>query len=177
MKDNKYAPYVLGPVLLLVWGLIFYKIYQAVYDGEETFVVPEYRTIPVYEERPQDDFYALLVDYKDPFLGKRFDYTTNGNRSSKTTTSRGNSNRPNRNTKIIQPIKKNTPKKPFPTVVFQGFQVMELDTVALLKVNNRFYPTARKGDAYQGIKVKAIYKDSICLEFESQVQTIIRKNR
>lgn len=177
MKDNKYAPYVLGPILLLVWGLIFYKIYQAVYGGEEVFVVPQYQAIPIYEEKPKEDAYALLLDYKDPFLGKRFHYTSKENTATRTTSSKGSNNRPRKNPKEPQSMVKNTPKNPFPTVIYQGFQVMDIDTVALLKVNKRFYPSAREGDAYQGVQVKAIYKDSIHVEFENQGKTIVRKNR
>lgn len=173
MKENKYAPYILGPVLLMVWGLVFYKIYQAVYGGEEHFDVPQFAALPIFETNQKDSSYALLIDYKDPFLGKRFNYTSNENSTSRTNVSRNTNSRPS-----IPPVKtivQNRPKKPFPTLVYQGFQIMESDTVALLKINNRFYPIARKGDVFQDVQVKGIYKDSIQVQFENQKKTFLKK--
>lgn len=170
MKNNKYVPYILGPVLLMVWGLVFYKIYQAVYSGEATFDVPKYDNLPVFEEKQEENNYALLVDYKDPFLGKRFNYSSNENTRPRTT-----NNRPKANITAAKPVVKNVIQKPFPVVVYQGFQIMDADTVALLKINNRFYPVARKGNTFQGIQVKGIYKDSIQVQFENQQQAILKK--
>jgi len=172
MKDNKYAPYILGPILLMVWGLVFYKIYQAVYSEEATFDVPHYDKLPVFEDKQEEDSYALLVDYKDPFLGKRFSYSINENTPPRTTNS---NTRPRTNIVAPKPIVKKAIQKPFPPVVYQGFQIMDTDTVALLKINNRFYPVARKGDIFQGIQVTEIYKDSIQLQFENQRQTFLKK--
>ena len=49
----------------------YYKIYQAVYGTGETYAVPTFGALPVYETVQQDSGYTLLVDYVDPFLGKR----------------------------------------------------------------------------------------------------------
>jgi hypothetical protein len=174
MKNNKYAAYILGPILLMVWGLVFYKIYQAVYSGEETFDVPKYDSLPVFEEKQEENSYALLVDYKDPFLGKRFNYTSNENTSARAT-SRNTNNRPKTNIAAPKPVVKNIAQKPFPKVIYQGFQIMDADTVALVKINNRFYPIARKGNTFQGVRVNEIYKDSIQVQFENQQQTVLKK--
>jgi hypothetical protein len=172
MKDNKYAPYILGPILLMVWGLVFYKIYQAVYNEEEAFDVPQYENLPVFEDQQKEDSYTLLVDYKDPFLGKRFNYSSKENTRPRTTNSNA---RPKVKIVAPKPAVKKTIQKPFPTVVYQGFQIMNTDTVALLKINTRFYPVARKGDAFQGVQVNEIYKDSIQVQFENQQQTFLKK--
>lgn len=172
MKDNKYAPYILGPILLMVWGLVFYKIYQAVYNEEENFAVPQYDKLPVFEDKQEEDSYALLVDYKDPFLGKRFNYSSN----EKTRPRAINSNtRPKANIVAPKPVVKKGIQKPFPVVVYQGFQIMDTDTVALLKINNRFYPVARKSDVFQGVQVNEIYKDSIQVQFDNQQKTFLKR--
>jgi hypothetical protein len=175
MKDNKYAPYILGPILLMVWGLIFYKIYQAVYSGEENFDIPQYSTLPVFEEKQKDDTYVLLADYKDPFLGKRFNYASNENNRSREMASRNANSRPKTNSASSKPVVRTIASKPFPAFVYQGFQIMDADTVALVKINNRFYPVARKGNTIQGVEVKGIYKDSIQVQFENQQQTFLKK--
>jgi len=176
MKNNKYASYVLGPILLIVWGLVFYKIYHAVYGGEEVFDVPEYNNLPVFEEKQREKTYTLLVDYKDPFLGKKFNYTSNENSRTRTSNYRNTTNRPKKNISRPKPVVKITAQKTFPTVVYQGFQIMDADTVVLLKINKRFYPVARIGDSFQGVEVKHIYKDSIQVQFDNQQQTILKKH-
>lgn len=172
MKDNKYVPYILGPILLLIWGLIFYKIYQAVYGGVDDFEVPSYGALPVFEQVQKDSSYALLLDYKDPFLGQRFSYKNNT--PAKPTINRSISTRAsNTRRKTVSP----TPTVvaiPFPTVVYQGFQIMNRDTVALLKVNKRFYPIAHRGDVFDGVQVQGIYADSVQVRFEGRMQTILK---
>lgn len=170
MKNNKYAPYVLGPILLIVWGLVFYKIYQAVYGGGEVLNVPSFNTIPILEEQADEEGYVLLADYKDPFLGKHLKNT-----SSNVVSSRPRKRTvvavPNQTPKaVVQPVIKKT-SKAFPTILYQGFQVMDTDTIALLKINQRFYPAARRGEVLQGIELKAIFKDSIQLLYDGQNKT------
>lgn len=175
MKDNKYAPYVLGPILLLIWGLIFYKIYQAVYGNGEELEVPSYGALPVFETVQKDSGYALLMDYRDPFLGGRFQYK---NTSSNTTPPRTNT--PPR---VTNSRRKTTPSPaqpkttiPFPKVIYQGYQILEQDTIALLNINGKFYPTARKGAVLQGVEVVEIYRDSVQLGYRGGQQTFLRKN-
>lgn len=169
MKDNKYAPYVLGPMLLLVWGLVFYKIYQAVYGSETVYAIPNFEVLPVYETISQDSSYALLVDYVDPFLGR----TVDGQRRTPTIARQRSIGVP----RLVQhtaPTPKAVPLVPFPEVVYQGYQVLEGDTIALLKVNGRFYPMARLGDVYQGVTVQVIYGDSIGLSFGGEQQVFTK---
>ena len=173
MKDNKYAPYILGPILLLIWGIVFYKIYQAVYGTGDDFQVPNYEVLPTFEPISQDSSYVLLVDYRDPFLGKRFQYNNNSNAVTRTPEPTRATNTRRKApattlTKIIAPS--------FPTIVYQGYQIMTADTIALLKINGRFYPVARKGDVFQGVQIKEIHKDSLQLEFKGQLRYFL-KNR
>lgn len=168
MKDNKYTPYILGPMLLLVWGLVFYKIYQAVYGTEVVYTIPNFGILPVYQTIPQDSNYVLLLNYADPFLGKAV---------GKQAPIRGGAQK--RSIEVARPVQRVVPpsKAPaasFPEVLYQGYQVLEGDTIALLKVNGRFYPMARLGGVYQGVTVQVIYGDSIGLYFEGQQQVFTR---
>ncbi|BDS14296.1 hypothetical protein [Aureispira anguillae] len=176
MKDNKYAPYILGVMVLVVWGLVFYKIYQAVYGTEDDFVPPKFDAPLVLEDRQQEDSYTLLLDYKDPFLGKHFKLSQ---RNGSTVANGGRMNsRPRQPAKVVKktiPTAKTPPPKPFPTIVYQGFQVMESDTIALIKINNRFYPVARVGNSFQKVQVEKIYQDSIQLSYENQYKTFLKK--
>lgn len=173
MKDNKYAPYILGPILLIVWGLVFYKIYQAVYGNGEELDLPTYQPITTFSRPQQDSGYVLLVDYKDPFLGKKWA------RNNKTTTNVAPSTRPAtsrapRPTKPA-PVVTTTPNKPFPNIQYQAFQAMQGDTTAFLKIANKPFYTLRKGDEQEGILIQQIFKDSIQLVFDGRAKTFLRK--
>ncbi|MGH1338868.1 MAG: hypothetical protein ACRBFS_22320 [Aureispira sp.] len=171
MKNNKYAPYILGPIVLLVWGLVFYKIYQGVYGTTDHFDVPHFDALPVSRTTQKDSGYILLADYKDPFLGERFQYKNNSPSSAPIPLLRATNT--HRKTSISAPQKVTT--LPFPKVVYQGYQVLSTDTIALIKINGRFYPTARKGAVFQAVKVLEIYQDSIQMEFEGRPQTFLKK--
>lgn len=176
MKNNKYAPYILGPILLIVWGLIFYKIYQAVYGSEEPFTVPQYASIPVFEGPAKDSSFALLLDYKDPFFGKHFS-SSKRTKSSGQSTPRTSKPKQTKPKKITPAAPLPAPSKPFPPIRYQGFQIMETDTVAAIKINNRFIPIARINQVHQGVQVLGIYPDSIRLQFDGQQGTFARAVR
>ena len=66
MKNQK-AVYLLLPVVLIVWGAIFYKIYFGIKgnDLQRTFKVPE----KVVQEKSREiETYNLSLNYRDPFL-------------------------------------------------------------------------------------------------------------
>ena len=164
MKNNKYAPYILGPVLIVLWGLIFYKIYQQVYSDTDNFIVPDYEALPLSDPAEEDSSYALLLDYKDPFLGKKTGGQNYRKSQQKTTGTKRTSNKKQEKTKQNN----TTPPKPFPPITYQGLQIMQTDTCALLKIKSKFYPSVRRGQVYQGIRIAKIYKDSIELFYDGR---------
>lgn len=170
MKNNKYAPYILGPIVLLVWGLIFYKIYQAVYGGGAELPVPAYSQLSLYETTEQDSGYALLIDYRDPFLGNSLKGSRSSpERSARTTGPMSRRPAPKPFAANARPAEVSTLQPtPFPIVRYQGVQIMDRDTVALLKINNRFFPVVRRGEVLERVQVETITPDSIYLRFEGQ---------
>jgi len=178
MKGNKYTPYILGPVLILIWGTIFYKIYRVVYPSDNQMSMPSFQALPSYKSNLVDTGFALLLDYQDPFLDKRgnLKYSPRNNVSTKrhTFSSRKGKTKPtsNRNRVLVKP--QPNPIKPFPSIVFQGFQTSDGDTSALIRINNQFYAVAKAGQIYQGVLVEKIYKDSIRLRFEGQSKSFSR---
>ena len=66
MKNKKFTYYVLFPAVILVWGLIVYKI--VVKDGDYT-VTNEPSSIQKKEQsNVENDGYELFNNYPDPFL-------------------------------------------------------------------------------------------------------------
>lgn len=179
MKNNKYAPYILAPILVLVWGLIFYKIYQAVYGSEETPAVVPWQPLPTEPSADQSRSFSLLLDYRDPFLrdGSTARRTRSTRPSAAGTPAAANRSfqAPKKTPKAAAPV--TPPATPFPTVIYQGFQVLEQDTIAALKINGQFYPLVHRGERLQAIQVLEIQRDSIWLLFEGRRRGVAKFGR
>lgn len=67
---NKSVTYLLGAVVLLIWGLVFYRLFSAV--NEEDFSAPlsAYSGTKAVEKNTDSDSFELINDYRDPFLGQ-----------------------------------------------------------------------------------------------------------
>ena len=181
MSKNKYAQYILVPLLLIVWGTIFYKIYMAV-RGESEVMPAVPRFMPVVNDSIPVDNYALLADYKDHFLGKK--WAIGGTRSAQSTSrnysATTNTPRPDsRNNGRPTPPKKDPPKeepkeKPLPEVLYQGWLTKDADTVVLIKINQQYYPNARAGETRQHVRIESVFKDSLQLSYEGRFWTVLK---
>lgn len=189
-KNNPKLLYILAPLVLAIWGTIFYQIYIAVKG--EAYTPPN---IPnnLYEDattETEQESYALLLDYKDPFFGKDVKQANHRTRSTPNTSSsynnpyntgiqnnqagRFNQPKPSQAKTTTQDKSPRTRLPNFPTIVYQGQQVMNGDTVALLKINKRYYPNARSGDMLGQVQIEAIFRDSLHVNFRGQAATILR---
>ena len=67
---NKSVTYLLIGVVLFIWGLVFYRFFNATQE-EETFT-PSGHSIALKREKVSiaSDTFELILDYRDPFLGK-----------------------------------------------------------------------------------------------------------
>lgn len=68
--ENKKKTYLLLVVVLIVWGLIAYKIYNAVNPSTPKIVVSN--TVSRFKpyQLTKNDSFSIQADYRDPFLGK-----------------------------------------------------------------------------------------------------------
>jgi len=190
MKNNKYAPYILGPIVLVIWGTIFYKIYQAIY-GEEDLAIPTITQTFTPKDSSTTSQYQLLLNYKDPFTGKVHtsipkntasyqsrpsNNQNNYNVSQPKTTSNPSNNarkRPASQEKTTTPPPK-TASIPLPTIKYQGFQSINGDTVALLRIDGRYFPNARLGEELRGCTINKITPDALHITFDS-TRTVVRR--
>ena len=67
---NKSVTYLLGAVVLLIWGLVFYRFFSAVNEDDLPIPVSAYSTSKVSKSNVEADSFELISDYRDPFLGK-----------------------------------------------------------------------------------------------------------
>jgi hypothetical protein len=68
MKNKKTA-WILLPVVLGIWGMIGWKIYEATHDAGDHSSGNESDVIAALDSLPVSDTYTLILNYRDPFLG------------------------------------------------------------------------------------------------------------
>jgi hypothetical protein len=67
MKNKKLA-YILLPVVLLVWGIVGYKLYVKFF-GEEDAIVASTEIVSEDKANAITDHFEIANNYRDPFLG------------------------------------------------------------------------------------------------------------
>ena len=66
---NKNTMYVLLVCVLIIWGLIFYRVFAGISsDDTSSFVLPPKQSLQTITQKEEDKF-ILLANYRDPFLG------------------------------------------------------------------------------------------------------------
>lgn len=69
MLKNKKALYVLLPLVLLIWGIIFYRVFSAIAPAEP-MPVESFQIGSVLQGAGSSDTFSIKNDYRDPFLAK-----------------------------------------------------------------------------------------------------------
>lgn len=67
MKNKKLA-YILLPVVLLVWGIVGYKLYVKFF-GEEDAIITNTEIVSEDKANAITDHFEIANNYRDPFLG------------------------------------------------------------------------------------------------------------
>ena len=149
MLKNKKFTYVLLVLVLIIWGVIFYKVYSN-FGGKKQFekILPQ---VIITDEKGQNDsIFTLVLDYPDPFLkGIGLPDHTSLNSLSKSSTIKQN------------PV--------WPQIEYRGLLSIsnKKESTGLLKVQN-LDCLVKSGKVYSGVKIRSITKDSIFLEYLKQ---------
>ncbi len=156
--QNKKALYLLIPAVIIIWGIIAYKIIIGL-NSDDNIMPADFSTKQTNKVRQEtSNNYTLIASYRDPFLG-----------IVQKTTSVINHDTIKRN--IIKPIQKT--EILFPNIVFFGCikNKMSNKEFAIIKVDGK-ERTMGIGESEQGIEIKKIYKDSIVISFNNVLKTI-----
>jgi len=172
---NKRLLYVLLPAVILIWGLIFQRIWMATRTGEDAqgtaFVAPslaEQRLAPLSVP-------PLLLTYADPFSGQGQDPELR-QRTVVTTTTLS----PKRESALTLNLPVAVPTEPISPVVWP--QVRYLGSISNAGANNRIALLSinqhevmvKVGRVEQQIKVTKIFRDSVEVFFQGQRKTFGR---
>lgn len=167
--DNKKTKYLLGILLIIIWGLVCYRIYQRVQPNRDA-IIYQPSTIANASDAPLLDSFELLLDYRDPFFKTTARRT---HRSPKLTESPKVSN--NTSKKRAAPKKKSKPKPiEFPPISYKGtVQVKNKKAVALLSINQQMV-NLQEGEKFEEVVLQKIYTDSIRISFQKEIRTILK---
>ncbi len=156
IKNNKKTLYVLIPAVLMVWGLIGYRLVGAL--GEEELNVPEQILAPRIVKVDRDtNRYVLNLDYPNPFKAEQRNKTV---KTSKPGTVNKSKAKVNKVTVRKAPVR-------WPSIIYQGEISREGQALCLLSINSKIQ-FVEPGEEINGLKLLAAYPDSVYLEFQKE---------
>lgn len=161
---NKQLIYILIPLVLIIWGLIIYKIINHVNHGKDNSM----DTLPftkVIRSSSNSDTLSLALYYRDPFLHGIIRPVSGSISSNDLLSNKGS----------LTIATKATVN--FPGTRYFGFVVnaKNKQKLGLLKIDNKDY-LAKEGDLIGGEKIAKLYTDSVIIIFNKTKKTFF-KNR
>lgn len=146
MLKNKKALYVLVPVVLIIWGMIGYRIYKGMSDDTPDFLVEQTNMQPIVEMLEPDTF-SIIAEYRDPFLGKIRSPKPRVNQTKK---------------KPVQVKKKPEPVLIWPSITYGGMIKNQKTNklIAMVKINGKDNLMA-VGNVVSEVRLVKVYPDSI----------------
>ncbi len=173
---NKKLQYILIPVVLLVWGLIIYRVvdFTKQDDPVEPQIVSNIQ--PKQNNGYAQDTFSLHANYHDPFL-KNVRYTRpiykNANTSNEKKEKKKVKTKPESNIALRRDILENIR---WPEIKYGGIvqNTQSGDKVGLIEVDKREF-LIRKNDSVQRIFIKDIYKDSVIVIYKEKHKTFVTK--
>jgi hypothetical protein len=160
MKNKKLA-YILLPAVILIWGAIFYRIFNAA-NGDEKSIAAEGPHKGAASERSYTDTFSIIANYRDPFLGKLLSVTSDHPKPA------------------IKQQKAPDPKPQpvalaWPALAYSGMIKNQRSSMqlAILHVNGQSH-NVKTGETIDGVQVVRIFKDSVEVAFQKE-KRIIRK--
>ncbi len=159
MQQKKKIIYILLPIVILVWGFVFYQLYGYFFSKPD-YTKTEEKTIINIDEIKKDTF-SIVADYRDPFLSNNMVQTginlvvnkTNGSSKTKKNTSLTVLKWP-----LIQfkgMIKNNNSEKRVAIVIVDGKEQI-----------------VKEGTTLNELKVIKIEKETITVSFQKEQKTI-----
>lgn len=151
---NKKLTYLLVPLVILIWGALFIKIYLNFHQKNVALqsIGPE---IPVLKTSQTDSVFTLVLDYPDPFLKEVESISYQSDPFSlKGANSKSGIN--------------------WPGIEYMGFlSKNKSECTGLLRFGDSNL-LVKQGHIYSGLKVLAITRDSINVEFKKETKWLTR---
>jgi hypothetical protein len=163
---NKKLLYILIPIVLLVWGVIIYRIFNVV-NGSGSNEVRKSAFVENTVNENLIDTFSIHPNYRDPFISKRAKKTTSENKIISTVT------KPDLIKKVSNVVVPLSDK--WPSLVYNGLIKNEKSNkqLALVLINGQSN-ILQLGNVSEGVELTKIFRDSIEVKFNSE-KRFIRK--
>lgn len=164
---NKKATYLLVFSVIVIWGIIIYRIFSHVYGTDAPNVAPVALSVDSTFTFV-DSSYKLKLNYKDPFLKGGYVPVSNSNKTVNNNSKPGIRRRINQS---AQPTVKQTVV--WPEIQFSGIILNDKSTeeLGLVNINNASY-LFREGESRKEILLIKLYADSIQVRYKEEIKTI-----
>ncbi len=167
---NKKLQYILIPVVLVVWGLIIYRVLDFTKQDtpDDPCIVSTLQ--PNKNNSSVQDTFSLHANYCDPFL-KNVRYTrpryTKTNQSNKKTEKK----KPESNIVLRRDIIENIR---WPDIKYGGIvqNTQSGEKVGLMEIDKQEF-LIRKNDSIQKVFIKDLYKDSVIVIYKKTRKTFV----
>lgn len=162
---SKRIRYILVFLVIIVWSVIFYRIYN--YVGEQKDFIPDFSEQKLQQDKSSaNDTFSIIANYRDPFLetGNYYEQSTN----------KPIQNNTNNSIKIQNDnLPASTATLRWPSIIFGGIVVNKgsNQTVGLIKLNQIQYIVQTK-QIVENIEIVKIFNDSIIIRFSNEIKTI-----
>lgn len=158
MKNKKLTSGLLV-VVVLVWGVIFYKIFNGLRSSGKVVYSKSMDNNRKDTEMITNDTFNIINNYRDPFLGSMaVDHVKK-------------QGQPLKDKQTIQPVKPMQVVK-WPNVVFGGIiRKKEASPVAIVKIDGHS-DFMTEGSTSSGVQLQELYNDSIRVVFDGEKKVI-----
>jgi len=156
MKSKK-AVYILLPIVLILWVIIFYRIFTS-RNSEPGIVLTNNNLSENYvPQQIETDTFNIVASYRDPFLGKTVTKNPSITKS-----------------QIKRKPVKNKPVKSirWPSITYGGMIKNQKSNklVAIVKINGQDN-LIMEGKEFSGVKIQKVFPDSIRIIYQGEVRT------
>lgn len=174
MEKNT-TKYFLGIVLLSIWGLLGYRVYNKMRPKNDW--KPVAQTIVLDNNQIKQDSFTLLLNYNNPFQVNK---NIRMPQAVLADNSDSKQNLPqqqyvSKKQRVQNALKKKkTEPVPFPMVSYKGnIKLKNGRTVALVNIDNQIMNLG-KGEEHGKVLLRKIYSDSIQVRFEGRDSVIMK---
>ncbi|AOW20780.1 hypothetical protein [Urechidicola croceus] len=149
---NKKNIYFLVPAVLLIWGLIGYRVYKALNPSETRITSAQNIATFIPKKIEQSNSYEIQANYRDPFLGTITSKTNTKNTVNSTTN------------KILTS---------FPTIIYKGIvspRTSRKSAAFFIQINGQ-QSMLNIGGIEHEVKLISGNKEEVVLQFKKQRKT------
>ena len=158
---NKKMSYILIPLVAIIWGLIFWKIYNH-FTNKDDVSMKTYAIQPTKVLNSNSDTIHLLLNYRDPFLS--YTYRPGSLISSDMSEKRNDFNQATVKTEI------NWPNIKYGGMIWNN---KAKSKTGLLTYNSRNL-LVKEGQLIEAYKISKLYGDSVTIEY-NKVKKVFKR--